>query len=297
VTLLPPLTNSLNAKQFTNFSPEELKSQMQRFDKRFSSTVTRGVSDAGKAYLAALNRPQKQINKLDYILQGVRNAESRPQKVLKQMMDFEEAKSVLREIMRVKLVRENRKFIGTDAEVAIIMNLLKYFIGDPSCPYNLHKGIFLYGNTGVGKTFTMECFKTFCSHTATRKPFRQKKTPHICKEISKGVAAKKSPYSIIDKYIKGDLFLDDLGDELSVIKVFGQDIPYMDIILNDREEAYTKGSQMTYITSNLIPMEIKLEDGNVIADEVEVRYGERIRSRLEKQFNMIYWGGADKRRI
>jgi hypothetical protein len=102
----------LNAKQFTNFSPEELKSQMQRFDKRFSSTVTRGVSDAGKAYLAALNRPQKQINKLDYILQGVRNAESRPQKVLKQMMDFEEAKSVLREIMRVKLVRENRKFIG-----------------------------------------------------------------------------------------------------------------------------------------------------------------------------------------
>lgn len=284
-----------NLAEFTKFSNEELKEQQKRFNNRKKSNGG-DITEAGKAYLANLRKLPKESDKIGKILEDIVKTERRPQKDVKQTMQYEDAKKIVWRIIKERLKRENKVFAASDDELKIIVNLIKYFIGDPSSCYDLKKGIFIYGNTGLGKTFILEVFKTFLIHTNSRKPFLQKRTRDVYKEIAltKGKRT-QSPQSVMKKYEKGEWFFDDLGDEPVFYKDFGNDVSFMIDILTDREDVFTKAGIMTHITSNLIPFDIKLPSGEIKKDEVLERYGKRLRSRFNKMFNFILWVGKDKR--
>lgn len=55
-----------------------------------------------------------------------------------------------------------KNFVVQDEIKTIITNLLKYFTGNES-EYNLEKGIYLYGNFGVGKTVTFKILQKLLS--------------------------------------------------------------------------------------------------------------------------------------
>lgn len=280
----------LQTELHSDFTLEELREKMTR-------KVSNGgnCSEYGRNYLKHFNKKSRPVNSVDAILSKIRKSEARPEKKVIQKMDFATAKKILWEIIKIKLERENRVFEANEKERVIIANLIKYFIGDESCIWDLNKCLFIYGDTGCGKTFMLECFKTFCEHTNTRNPFKQKKTKHIHTEIAlvKGHRT-NSPQKVILRYKKQDYFFDDLGDEPMFYNDFGNQIDYMIDILTDREEAYTKGTLVTHVTSNLIPFDYK-EKGKTI-NEITNRYGSRLQSRFDKMFNYIYWEGRDKRK-
>src|SRR5690554_3065160 len=189
----------------------------------------------------------------------------------------------------------------------IIYHLCLYFIQDEvNCPkFNIdpNKGILLSGPVGCGKTTLMKLMRHLVPH---RRPYDIIPTRNIVFGFN------NLGYSIIEQYGNSNFFcFDDLGVEPEG-KHFGKDCNVMGEILLSRHELFTqchpeqpvlsvqsKGSRrashsqptfhchpersrrasMTHITTNLN------------AEEIENRYGNRVRSRLREMVNVI---GFDK---
>ncbi len=137
---------------------------------------------------------------------------------------------------------------------------------------------------------------TFCeSSLSRRRRNQQSPTPTQCLPQHKHEVRAKTRnivfgfnnlgYSIIEQYGNSNFYcFDDLGVEPEG-KHFGKDCNVMGEILLSRHEIFTKcplkhrTRAMTHITSNLN------------AEEIEDRYGNRVRSRLREMVNVI---GFDK---
>jgi hypothetical protein len=169
---------------------------------------------------------------------------------------------------------------------AIVVNLCKYFAGDPSFSGDLNKGLLLAGGVGVGKTSIMQFF---CRNQI----FSYRMVS--CREVEKKFSL--NGYESVDTYsdnlpiaVNGNPFghqiigycFDDLGTE-SNSKHFGKEKNMMaEIILNryDRKLPYVS----THITTNLTAADIKEQ------------YGTRVTDRLKEMMNIITFGPDVKSR-
>ena len=138
---------------------------------------------------------------------------------------------------------------------------------------DLSKGILLSGPIGCGKTSIMHLIRPFASPLSDYKI-------KTCRELSFEFA--KSGYDAINKYtlkqnyqsrLSGYCF-DDLGAEQQ-IKHFGNDCNVMAEVLISRYEQFVENNSITHLTSNLS------------ASEIELLYGNRLRSRMRNMFNLI----------
>ena len=138
---------------------------------------------------------------------------------------------------------------------------------------DLNKGILLSGPIGCGKTSIMHLIRPFASPLSDYKI-------KTCRELSFEFA--KSGYDAINKYtlkqnyqsrLPGYCF-DDLGAEQQ-IKHFGNDCNVMAEVLISRYEQFVENNSITHLTSNLS------------ASEIEMLYGNRLRSRMRNMFNLI----------
>lgn len=181
-----------------------------------------------------------------------------------------------------KIYPEDRGLIGT---------LLVYAIGDESgCAQkgiSLRKGILLSGPVGCGKSSLMTLINYFFP---TEKQYQVK----ACREIS--FELEKQGYSLINRYSKGSVrtlerrvipqiwCFDDLGVDQPQ-KYFGTECEVMAEILLSRYDQYIVGGVLTHATTNLS------------ASELEIRYGNRVRSRMREMFNLVAFdrNARDKR--
>jgi DNA replication protein DnaC len=93
-------------------------------------------------------------------------------------------------------------------------------------------------------------------------------------------------YKVIEDYGNGSFFcFDDLGVE-PMGRHYGQDCNVMGEILLSRYELFLKSKLKTHATTNLN------------AEELEERYGSRVRSRMREMFNLIAFdeSARDKRK-
>lgn len=201
-----------------------------------------------------------------------------------------------------------KKFKIHEEDHEILYQLCSYFIKDEiSCEkFNIdpNKGIMLSGPVGCGKTTLMKLLRHLVPH---HRPYEIIPTRNIVFGFN------NLGYSIIEQYGNSNFYcFDDLGVEPEG-KHFGKDCNVMGEILLSRHELFTqcppersqraeqpvlslsKGSQTschpersrraalsrrtTHITTNLN------------AEEIEERYGNRVRSRLREMVNVI---GFDK---
>lgn len=158
----------------------------------------------------------------------------------------------------------------------ILSQLIYYFTNNERFEGDLGKGIYLVGNPGCGKSSMMRVLGF-----NTRQPFAFKSCIEIAKEYS------NDGYPAIERYnrllqVSKRLYFgfeqigwcfDDLGFEEKG-KHYGKEAEVMTEIL---ERIYNnpdmKGN--VHITSN------------ISGDQVEERYGNRVRSRMREMFNMI----------
>lgn len=168
-----------------------------------------------------------------------------------------------------------------DEDKDIIYKLSNYFIRDmEKCEMegiDPEKGILFSGPVGCGKTSLMKLLKFIV-------PLQRPYAVVPCRNIV--FAFNHLGYKVIEDYGNGSFFcFDDLGVEPTG-RHYGQDCNVMGEILLSRYELFLKSKLKTHATTNLN------------AEELEERYGSRVRSRMREMFNLIAFdeSARDKRK-
>jgi hypothetical protein len=169
-----------------------------------------------------------------------------------------------------------KQYLPSEAASMLLKLLFSYFKGKAIADINPSKGIILYGGTGIGKTSTMKAFLTVPFYSIEVDKWENEK-PVISSSIQfiqshdDAVDAKGlNPW--MDRYLKGDLYLDDIGSEPKHKYASKEDEKLLTKLIEQRE---IMRSGRLYGTTNVTPSEL-----------CEM-YGDRAYSRLRGMCNFI----------
>ncbi|AVR46495.1 ATPase [Christiangramia fulva] len=163
----------------------------------------------------------------------------------------------------------------------ILLKLCSYFIKDKeNCKkfdIDLDKGLLLTGPVGCGKTSLMKLLHFLVPH-------QRKYVVMPCRNIV--FAFNHLGYKTIEDYGESSFFcFDDMGVE-PIGRHYGKDCNVIGEILLSRYDLFLETKMKTHATTNLN------------AEELEERYGNRVRSRMRELFNLIAFDekAGDKRK-
>lgn len=164
---------------------------------------------------------------------------------------------------------------------AILYKLCIYFIHDfENCKkfgIDPNKGTLLSGPVGCGKTSLMKLLPHIVPHQKSYKVIPARNIAFTFNNLG---------FKIIEEYGNNNYYcFDDLGVE-STGRHFGKDCNVIGEILLSRYDLFLKNKIKTHVTTNLN------------AQELENRYGIRVRSRMRELFNLIAFDreSLDKRK-
>lgn len=167
--------------------------------------------------------------------------------------------------------------IDSDFLKGIFPDLIKYFLGFEG-KLDKNKGLLFVGGVGRGKTSLFRIFQRFASRLKLETVYKIKPMMSAVYDISEAanVAAMKSLF-------KGNVCFDDLGQEASVVKLFGNEIRVFEEIMTHRYNNFIVFGDKTHLSTNLTIQQLR-----------EV-YGERVFSRINEMMNIIPFKGIDRR--
>ena len=205
--------------------------------------------------------------------------------------NFEETQALV--LRKVQDLFPGNSFQLTKAEEEFYTILCHYFSNSPEFSklgedFNLNKGIIVFGGVGRGKTTAMKLFGGNTKQSYIIKP---------CDAIAREYTS-EGP-AIIDKYSEMQenrnkaftfnhaslgICFDDLGTEEDKSH-YGNKVNVMqEILLAIHQKQFVSGYKY-HITTNMS------------SDQIEARYGLRVRSRIREMFNVLYYpDGADRRK-
>ncbi|QMW05386.1 hypothetical protein [Spirosoma foliorum] len=209
-----------------------------------------------------------------------------------QVLSFEIASVVVEKIYGLELSRKNKASWFTDEQREVLDNVIKYFIGDPQCPYALHKGLFVYGGYGPGKTFLFRAMQTLCKIAPIPDmQFDEVSTKTFVTAWKNHKESKDKKNDPVIKYSRNHLLLDDLGEEKQVIISYTNAENPIDELLSERYIAFDRFGQVTHVTSNLG----QGDSETALEDQLVHLYGSRILDRFNDMFEVILLPGDSKR--
>lgn len=166
--------------------------------------------------------------------------------------------------------------------------LALYFTNDPESTLNPEKGIMLSGGIGCGKTTLMRFFEfnqkaSFFTYSCLSVSSEFARGGYEATEKYNGlITAYQYPHKSFGQTEYGICF-DDLGTEVDK-KYYGNQSNCLNEIILNRYNQKESLKARTHITTNLT------------ADDIEQRYGSRLRSRCREMFNVIDFEGDKDRR-
>jgi hypothetical protein len=178
-------------------------------------------------------------------------------------------------------------FIVDEELKPVFRALCLYFGGDPRFEEEnfgkLNKGLCLSGNVGCGKTVLMKAFKKMWQKHIivinTHDLVDKYMTDGV--EVLYHYLGHAEPYCNEPRYL---YCFDDLGSENTSAKYMGNELNVMERVIISRYERGVSYFIQTHFTTNL--------DGN----QIEQKYGTRVRSRLREMVNFIPVPGDDRRK-
>lgn len=154
--------------------------------------------------------------------------------------------------------------------LGILYRLSVYIVKDTeTCErlgMDLDKGILLTGPVGCGKTTIMKLVRHIVPHIRGYEVIPARNMTFGFNNLG---------YRIIEDYGNGGQYcFDDIGIE-PIGRYFGKDCNVLGELMLSRHELFLKNKLKTHGTTNLN------------AEELEERYGQRVRSRMREMFNLI----------
>ena len=190
------LGEALAYYQEIGVTPDRLVEQRKRFEMRHHNA----------GYVT--EPTEKGIKYIEKQREFVRNSMATPLSIESPKVTFEAARKLCWEIMSEKLAVDERVFSKEGNVVEVIPQLIHYFIGDKDCIYPLNKGIYLWGDTGIGKTFLMEIMQEMVKRLGlSQQVFKIYNTQNIAESVLAN--EKFEPMN----YANGSAVFDDFGQE------------------------------------------------------------------------------------
>lgn len=169
-------------------------------------------------------------------------------------------------------------FVVDDFNRDIIYQMWLYVKGDEECRWNIHKGIYLGGKVGCGKTLLMQAFCEILHLVSGRTVEMIPATQLYQRIIDDG----------INSLAKRPLFIDELGREQLEINAFGNKMRPINELMALR---YNSGAR-TFFTSNFKISTLSKgfnEKGEAIG------YGQYIGERIMEMTNIVEMPGESRR--
>lgn len=238
---------------------------------------------------------QKQKDKqyLDTVMRTKKQGALRTQRAERaQQMDTKEAKFKVWNIIQKRMREKGEKYIFPNQSnlKEVLLNLVKYFVWDSTCKYDLRKGIWLTGTYGTGKTFLMECLSEFTIKYDLPTAFVLKSTSEIANEV------RGNGPSVLQLYKQGNLAFDDVGEEKVIRPKYGKDINCMQEILFNLYHRHEKSGKTACVTSNIFPCTPEVLRKLALPEcPVTAKYGGRVKDRCLKMFNRVLIKGGSFR--
>lgn len=169
-------------------------------------------------------------------------------------------------------------FIIDDNNREILRQMWLYIVGSGDCLWNIHKGIYIGGKVGCGKTLLMQSFCEILHLISGRTVEMIPATLLFQRIIDDG----------INSLAKRPLFIDELGREQLEMNAFGNKIrPIADLMAL----RYNNGAR-TFFTSNfkLSTLSRNRNDKGEL-----VGYGQYIGDRIQEMTNIVEMPGESRR--
>ncbi len=170
-------------------------------------------------------------------------------------------------------IQNSGKFIFNETNKELI-KVICFFFGrnerlEIEMNFSISKGIMMAGSSGLGKTKVIEAIKN-----NPLKPIRIFSMQDITEQVMQTGECKIN--------INETIFLDDVGSEQTPVNHYGTKIDWFRDFIED------------YYLQNKIFNKLIIAT-NLGGDEIEAKYGYRVRSRLREMMNQITLSGEDKR--
>lgn len=169
-------------------------------------------------------------------------------------------------------------FVIDDNNREIVRQMWLYIIGSNECSWNIHKGIYIGGKVGCGKTLLMQSFCEILHFISGRTVEMIPATQLFQRIIDDG----------INSLAHRPLFIDELGREQLEMNAFGNKMrPIADLMAL----RYNNGAR-TFFTSNFKLATLSLgrdKNGELIG------YGQYIGDRIQEMTNIVEMTGESRR--
>lgn len=175
---------------------------------------------------------------------------------------------------------EDREFnwVFDESNLAIIRNLIRYFINDRECAWPLTKGLFVYGLPGTGKTEIMQVFERFCRDNDLPKAFQ---FTSMAETYVKAKAEKG--FDPITQNIQLDRCFDEFGLYTGAVTTFGESLDINEAIIEARYKRFRQSGQISHFISNMA------------TDEVKTAFSPMIFDRIKQMCTGVFFNGESKR--
>lgn len=233
-------------------------------------------------YWERVNKSSQSIEKEDVmasaILNHVKASVHFNNEYLMFFSDFFKLKDLIKNIANELLQKNSKKFAVPDQNTSNISTLWKqltwYFNNGLDDSYELNKGIFLFGEKDLGKSFMFRVFNTFLS--SLEKLGRKNKNGvfNIISSIELVYECKKNN-GIPEKFLKGEWLIDDIGAEPTEQVNYGNRQIFMADYIFRRHQLWEKSGIRTHFTSNLS------------IEQIESTYGDRTSDRIFRMCNIM----------
>jgi len=151
----------------------------------------------------------------------------------------------------------------TDEEKTILQNLIRYFTNYQASKYPLHKGLFVYGAPGTGKTEIMIALQKFCEANELQKAF--KLTSMSAVHIQTKTDKEFDPVTINVQY---DRAFDEFGRHAGAVIRFGDSLDINEAIVELRYERWKRYGQLSHFIANATPNDVRSLFSPMVYDRI-----------------------------